>query len=130
MGNNLQVLCRHQALSFPEILFHKPNFSHRGEIKKPLQAETKGNYTSIKSCLWLDASISSTKLNDVINLFKDVRLLPKMLLNIFHSMSTKYSYKFSWVVILQVACSQWVMPPLLNSVFPSWQMGCEGYTIL
>lgn len=57
-------------------------------------AETGGNYISIKSCLWLDVSITSTKLNDVINLFKDIKPLHKMPLNIFHSMLTKYSYNF------------------------------------
>lgn len=72
-------------------------------------AETSRNYISIKSYLWLDVSIPSTKLNDVINLFKDIKPLHKMSLNIFHSVLTKYSYKSPWVVTQQVAGSQWVI---------------------
>lgn len=72
-------------------------------------AETSGNYVSIKSCLWLDASIPGTKLNDVIKTYSKIQsYYIKCHLTVLHSALTKYSYKSPLVVIWQVSRSPWV----------------------
>lgn len=88
-------------------------FSQRRNYK-PFAAETIGNYISIKSWLWLDTSISGTNPNDTINLFKDIKLLNKIPLNIFHSVLTKHNYKFSLascnsLVLLGLCICNWTV---------------------
>lgn len=58
MGSNLQVLCRHQALSLPEILFHKPQtFPTEEKLRSLYKLKPKEITFLLKAvCDWMHPS--------------------------------------------------------------------------